>query len=137
MTRESFFLPPCPPCFFWGNITVLLTTGKWPSCLSLFLFSLPLYFWLISEVLESQPDNGQEAAYMCDAWFECIHWPVSFMKHFLLVLFIDLVLANDDHFLKIIGLFSTVNLLFLGAENKPVTHLHTVSLSCYCPFMIP
>jgi len=56
----------------------------------------------------------------------------------LLVLFIDLVLANDDHFFKkITGLLSTINLLFLGAECEPVTHLHTVSLSCHCTFMAP
>lgn len=52
------------------------------------------------------------------------------LGNILLVLFIDLVLASDDHFFLIIGLLTTINLLFLGPECEPIIHLHTVSLSC-------
>lgn len=46
--------------FFWGNISILLNTGKWSLCFWLFLFSLPLYFWFILELWESQQENGRK-----------------------------------------------------------------------------
>lgn len=50
------------------------------------------------------------------------------LGNILLVLFIDLVLASDDHFFLIIGLLTTINLLFLGPECEPFIYILSPSV---------